>query len=95
MEQSLTARNSAERLAASSISNREDPRFLDTIYPFSICYSMVCRFERGVVARTIGFESLSLTRSALTLEASVVLSGRAVSENLCICGRCLFREGGL
>ena len=37
--------NSAERLVASAIWNREDPRFLDTVYPlFSIYYSVVCCF---------------------------------------------------
>ena len=40
------------------------------------------------------FKSLSIIRSELiTLEASVVLSGRAVSENPCVRGRGLFREG--
>ena len=50
---------------------------------------MVCRFQRGVVARTYDFERLSLIRSEIALEASVVFSGRAVSENSCIRGRCL------
>ena len=62
---------------------------------FFICYSMVCRFERGVVVQTYDFENLSLVRSELALEASVFLSGRTVSENSCIRGRCLFGEGGL
>ena len=43
---SLTARNSAEHLLASVIRNREDPRFLDTVYmaspPFFVYYSVVC-----------------------------------------------------
>ena len=43
---SLTARNSAERLVASVIRNREDPHFLDTVYMasplFFIYYSVVC-----------------------------------------------------
>ena len=39
-------------------------------------------------------KSLSLIRSHLiSLEATVVLSGRTVSENPCIHGRCLFGEG--
>ena len=41
----LDGKEAVERLAASAISNREDPRFLDTAYPsFFICYNMVCRF---------------------------------------------------
>ena len=39
---SLTARNSAERLGASAIRNREDPRFLDTVNmsnPYNTIYS--------------------------------------------------------
>ena len=41
------------------------------------------------------FKSLSLIRSELiALGASVVPSGRAVSENSYIRGRCLFGEGG-
>ena len=46
---SLTARNSVERLVASVIRNREDPRFLGTVYiaspPFFIYYSVVCWFK--------------------------------------------------
>ena len=38
-------------------------------------------------------KSLGLPRSELALEASVFLSGRAVSENSCIRGRCLFGGG--
>ena len=43
---SLAARNSTEHSVASVIRNREDPRFLDTVYiaspPFFIYYSVVC-----------------------------------------------------
>ena len=40
---SLTERNSAERLMASVIWNREDPRFLDIVYAFFFAgYSVVC-----------------------------------------------------
>ena len=39
---SLTARNSTERLVASVIWSRENPRFLDTVYPSFIDYSVVC-----------------------------------------------------
>ena len=41
------------------------------------------------------FKSLSRISSELiALEVNFVLSGRAVTENPCICGRCLFGKGG-
>ena len=42
---SLAARTSTERLVASAISNREDPRFLDIVYLSFIYHSMVCWFQ--------------------------------------------------
>ena len=42
------------------------------------------------------FGALGYPRVAFpALEAGVVLSGRAISENSCIRGRCLFGEGSI
>ena len=81
--------NSAKRLVASAICNREDPH-LDTVYMASLSFfidyksSMVCRFQRRCSSTNVRFRKFesSNLRSELALAASAVLSGR-VSENSC------------
>ena len=48
-------------------------------------------FSHGLCFRALGYPRVAFP----ILEAGVVLSGTAVSENSCIRGRCLFGEGSI
>ena len=86
---SLTAKHSAERLAASAIWSRENSRFVDIVYEaspsFFIHYKCGVPILRGCSGTIIRFRKFksSNSRLELALAASVVLSERIVAENSC------------
>ena len=60
-------------------------------HTFSVGPHIAPSFSYDLCFRALGHPRVAF----LALVASVIISGRAVSENSCICGSCLFGKGSI